>query len=138
VAEQGKLSRKSGFRSIDDGVAFVGKAPVHHPDNFSSLFERGRNRLFFAADSGAACRTRIRRASGLNSLKNSSRSSRARRRVADGRSIWRIAGLSEPATHQGLSANFAELFKADRHNSSLPFWQRMSHSPSSLVKNRSP
>ena len=42
VAEQGEHSRKSGFRNIDDGVAFVGEATVHHLDNLSSLFERGQ------------------------------------------------------------------------------------------------
>jgi hypothetical protein len=42
MAQQGELSRKSGFRSIDDGVALGGEAPVHNLDNIYSLFERGQ------------------------------------------------------------------------------------------------
>src|SRR5262245_62690815 len=124
MAEKRESARKRGFRRFDDRVAFCGEALVHHRDDRPPLFERGQKapgpcphpmaQQVSRAFAGSVAPDWIELVGKL--FVAHLRRSRTKQAVANfGESL---AGAN-PQLVKTHPANFAELFKTDRHISSL-------------------
>src|SRR5262249_22485895 len=124
MAEQREFSSESGVCRFDDGVAFGGEAPVHHLDYLSPLFERGQEtaapRPHVAAQPVGGLFACPLAPDGMEFARKL-RVAHLRRARAP-QSVAQFGGplaRANPQLVEAQAAYLAELFKTDRHSSSL-------------------